>query len=304
MLRRSQAILLFTLAILLPGRRALCQYTELYQPDPKHIITGPASIPLSDGLLKLELPKGLTALDHTESEKFYTFSQQPIPPKMLCVVVDPDAEVEWYADISYEAIGHIDDSDATELMQDSDKLLKDLQDITRDSYAKMPGGAALAPTIVGWYKPPAYNPQTHVLTAAFIGQDPGVSVQTVNFATTVLGRGGDATVIIVGAKKDAALLEKEHAKLNSAIHFAPGKDYASWQPSDGKADLAFIGLITGSTAVAAKTGPLPKLGSLLLAFRNAFIAILIGVGVFVNWIKYKRTGKPASTDPTPPATPP
>ena len=109
--------------------------------------------------------------------------------------------------------------------------------------------------------------------------------------------------------KNPTVIENQLNQLESCLHFVPGKDYASWQESDGTSNVAFTGLITGgaAVAVAAKTGLLAKLGSYLLAcllaLKKAFVAILAGGAAISRWIKSKFSRKPSDpTLPTPDPT--
>jgi len=277
---------------------------------PPGVTEGPASLSPGSGQVKVELPKGLLFLDAKASADFYTSSKQPVPLHTLGIIVDPESEVHWYADISYQAFGHVNDDGANEILKDSANLLTQMQEATRAEYAKMPAGSQTPPQIVGWYKPPTYDPGTHTLTTEALLQEAGEKDQTVNFTTFILGRYGGAAYTIVGTRHDAALIEKKQKLLATCMRFAPGQDYASWQPSDGTSDMTLTGLITGGAVVAtaAKTGLLAKLGSylvaLLLAMKKAFIAILAGGAAFIRWIRSKLTGKPtAPTTPDPPTPP-
>src|SRR5262249_19029916 len=122
-----------------------------------------------------------------------------------------------------------------------------------------------------------YDPQTNLLMWATRVRDNRGGMETINYNTRILGRGGVMSVNLVISPN---LLQRELPKYKDivkATSFQPGQKYSEWKAGDKVAAYGLTALVTGgAVAVLAKSGFLAKFGKLIIA---AIIGIIGGIGV-------------------------
>ncbi len=161
----------------------------------------------------------------------------------------------WFVCFTFRDTGYIKDDEKNAL--DADKLLANLREGTQagNEERKKRGWDPLE--IVGWTKPPFYDPTTHDLTWATRLRSP--KNETVNWSTRLLGRRGTMNVDLV---VDPAALDASLPGFQAALkgfRFKAGNRYAEYRAGDRVAEYGLGALVLGGAgAVAAKTGLLAK----------------------------------------------
>src|SRR2546428_11305562 len=88
-------------------------------------------------------------------------NQNPTSGEELGVMLPTDSSASWFAIFEFEPNGYVKDDEKNHL--DADKILASIRagnDRANEERKKRGWGSV---DIVGWYKPPAYDPVTHNL---------------------------------------------------------------------------------------------------------------------------------------------
>lgn len=183
----------------------------------------------------------------------------------------------WWVYFEYSADGHVKDEDRE---IDADGLMDSMKEGNEASNAERKKRGWQELTLVGWHKPPFYDPQTNNLTWSKLIESEGR--QSINWTTKLLGREGYMSVdLVIGPERvDAAL--PDFSKLLTGFEYKSGHKYAEFRAGDKVAEYGLAGLVgLGAGAIALKTGLFAKLWKIIL------IPIL-GLGA---WLKSLFTGK-------------
>jgi len=149
--------------------------------------------------------------------------------------------------------------------------------------------------LVGWAKPPHYDPVTKKLHWAreleFGGSD-GERARGLNYAIRILGRRGVLELNMVADMAQLQQIETAIPSVLQAVEFNPGHRYADFDSTtDRVAEYGLAALVLGG--VAAKTGLLKGLFVGLLAAKKFVILGLLAVGGFlVKLFKGSSTARP------------
>ena len=192
-------------------------------------------------------------------------------------------DMSWFAVFEFEDSGYVKDDEKNKL--DADAILEQLKEGQLKANSQLSSQGMTTLTVLGWQKPPFYNPATHNLEWAIRLQSSDGS-QVVNYKTKVLGRRGVMDVVLVCGEEQLATVVPEYQKLLTGFGFNPSENYASYKKGDKIAEYGLTGLIVGGgLLVAAKSGLLAKL----------FKPILIGLLAVGAFIKRILTGKKRDT---------
>lgn len=205
----------------------------------------------------LPVPSELAALQHNSGDHFIVF--------------------QWSDE------GYVKDDEKI----DADELLANMQEGTKEGnkFRKEQGLADLE--LVGWEKPPFYDPKTNNLSwATRLKSDDGF---TVNYNTKLLGRRGVMSVILVVDPSQLQSTLPKFEKNMATYSYVSGQKYSEWKSGDKVAAYGLGALVGGGAmAVAAKSGLLGKMLKPLLVFGAVAFA---GIAKF-----FKRIfGRSAST---------
>jgi uncharacterized membrane-anchored protein len=264
----TRYILLFVMSITLLS--AFGQQPEY------NFIEGPKKVTLENDIAVVELPKGYVFLDKADTEKMLREMAEPAEKGILGSIIKPDDETKWYALITYDDIGYVQDDEADKL--DAGELLNQIQEGTKESNEERVKMGGVAIHVTGWFKSPTYTRNIHTLSWSITGKDETSPELFANFVSIVLGRHGILTLTMVGGVNDAPHLQRELDNISRFTKFNQGRDYESFVSGDRLADITMTGLITGGTAAGAyalaKTGLLAKFAKLLIIPAIALIAFL------------------------------
>ena len=247
----------------------------------------------------VKIPEGFIFADARGTKKFMELTHTPSGDSELGTLLPiPDGGTSWFVVFSYNEIGHVKDDERNEL--DADALLATLKEGTQQGNAERERRGWSKIELVGWERPPFYDPKTNNLTWATIARDvPAESKDSppkepgedgVNWSTRLLGRRGAMSVDLVLSKSELPAVLPSFEKIVEGFSFVSGERYAEFQPGDKVAKYGLAALIAGGAGlVAAKTGLLAKL------WKPIAIG-LVAVGAFFKRIWSRFFGSKPATD--------
>ena len=203
----------------------------------------------------------------------------------------------WGIVITYDEDGYVDDKDASTI--DYDKLLKKLQEGTREASKERVRQGYESIAFVGWAEPPSYDSVTHKLYWAkelAVGDD---SLHTLNYNIRILGRRGVLVLNAVASMDELPAVRTEAQTILASVEFNDGHRYADYLPGKDKvAEYGIIGLVAG--AAAAKAGFFKLIWVAILGFKKL---ILVGFAAGAAALKRLAGGrkKEAPVPPVPSA---
>lgn len=214
---------------------------------------------------KIEVPAGMGFTGKAGTTKYLELTQN-IPSGQEVGFVAPD-DRSWFVVFEYDSSGHVKDDDKDAL--DADKLLDTIKEGTEEGNKERERRGYPTMEIVGWHKPPFYDPTTHNLTWSIRGRSAGGDV--INWSTRMLGRTGMMRVDLVAdpANIDAAVPQFD--ELLKGFSYVQGQTYGEFKPGDRIAEYGLAALVAGGAgALAVKTGLIAKFWKLIV---GAFVAI-------------------------------
>ena len=236
----------------------------------------------------ITIPEGYVFLGPKGAARFMELTQN-IPSGREAGVIFKRADGEnWFAVFEYVDAGHVDDSDRTDL--DPAGLLKTLKagNAQGNEMRRERGWDELQ--LVGWFKPPYYDPATNNLTWATTIQVE--NEQTVNHSVRLLGREGYFNADLVVGTEAAAAATADFAQLLTGFEYVAGQRYAEFRRGDRVAELGLVALVAGGAgAAAAKTGLLGK------AWKAIVLAVL-GVLAFLKRVVSGLMGRKPEQEQT------
>ena len=245
---------------------------------------------------EVKVPEGFKFAGKDGAKRFLELTQNPPNGRELGVIIPAEAEkgAFWFVIFEFDDVGYVKDEDKDKL--DAGALLKSLQEGTEASNEIRKERGWDPFHIVGWYKPPYYDPKTNNLTWAIRGRgDKQGEEETINYSTRVLGRRGTMNVdLVLGANAvDATVPQFE--TLLGGFDYVEGQRYAEFRPGDKIAEYGLAALITGgAAAVALKTGLFQKFWKLIVL---GFVALAGALKKGLVYLKRMMTGKAGEESP-------
>jgi uncharacterized membrane-anchored protein len=189
--------------------------------------------------------------------------------------VDPMEEDGWAVILNYEAEGHVDDSDASEI--DYDDLLAELKTGTEEANEARRENKFPTVQLIGWAKPPRYDSAAKKLYWAKELDFEGTDVRILNYDVRVLGREGVLSMNAVAGMPQLEQINADMEPIIKTAEFNAGYRYAEFNEDTDKVAAYGLGALVAGTA-AAKLGLFAKLGVFLLAFKKFIVIGLIAIG--------------------------
>lgn len=243
---------------------------------------GPATIELGKQAV-LNLPKGMMFLPKEAANKLMQFWGNRVSEARYGLIL-PQNEENWFADLTYDAVGYIKDDEAKNW--DTDALLKNIKEGTEEqNKIRVSQGIAEVETH-GWIEKPQYNEQMHHLIWSVDvyqkgGQDPDPSI---NYNTSVLGRYGYIDATLVTSLSHADAIKPIAQEILSAITFKEGQRYSDFnEVTDKVAEYGLAALVGG--VAAKKLGLLALIGATLVKFWKLVIVGFVALGA---WFKKRN----------------
>ncbi|HYJ52430.1 MAG TPA: DUF2167 domain-containing protein [Allosphingosinicella sp.] len=192
----------------------------------------------------------------------------------------------WGAVITYEAEGHVSDSDAAAI--DEDAVLDALRGDEAATNTERAAEGLPAKTLVGWAQRPVYDPRTHSVVWARNIRYADWEENALNYSVRLLGRRGVLSLDIIGYMSQLAETREQARRLAAAAEFVPGERYADFRPrADRAAGYGIAGLIAASVGATMPTEIEPSW--LLLPLLVIFA--IVGLALFWTRIRGLLSGR-------------
>jgi uncharacterized membrane-anchored protein len=262
---------------------------------------------IGDGLAKVTLPSTLRYLKPEDTETVLVkLWGNPKVGRTLGMIVPSDFEPlggeSWAVVMTFEEDGYVKDDDAAHM--DYSKLLKEMQDGTREANQERVKQGYEAIELIGWAAPPRYDAATKKLYWAKeikFGDSPE---HTLNYNFRLLGRRGVLVLNAVASMSQLKLVEAVTPDILAAVNFQEGHRYADFKESTDKvATYGLAALVAGG--IAAKAGFFKVLIAGILALKKfviiGVIALFTGIKKFWAWLNAKKAAKVSTATELPPA---
>ncbi|TAF34939.1 MAG: DUF2167 domain-containing protein [Cytophagales bacterium] len=207
-------------------------------------------ISILGGIIELNVPPHYKYLDATQSQELHTRiwnnqgTRSPGAGILFKANFDPVDPNVWATEISYEKVGHVEDTDASDL--EKSDLLRQIRDDIHELNEQRAKNGLPEIELVGWAEKPRYDPSTHTLYWAqelkFSSDDSNV----LNYNMRVLGRNGVLNLNIVGNMADFEEIKHEAELIRRSFKFQPGHRYEDFDSNiDEIAVMSVAGLVAG-----------------------------------------------------------
>lgn len=225
----------------------------------------------------LKVPEGYRFLDSSGSHKLEELLQNPPSDGELYTLAPTD--LHWIALFSFDGIGYVKDDEKL----DADAILKSVREGTESGNEERRKRGWEAMHVTGWSFKPQYDPQSHMLEWAIVGQGEQSKEETVNFNTRLLGRHGVMNVIVIANPQTLAASINEFKGLLPGYEFNDGERYAQFKAGDHVAEIGLAALVTGgAAAIAAKKGLFATIGIALVKFWKLLLVGIAACGAAIK----------------------
>jgi uncharacterized membrane-anchored protein len=220
----------------------------------------------------IEVPEGVSFTGKSGTTMFQELTENIPSGREVGLIVPED--FSWFVVFDYEASGHVKDDDKDKL--DADDLLSSIKEGTDAANEERKRRGWTTMEVVGWHKPPFYDPNTHNLTWSIRGH--GADGDTINWSTRLLGRTGIINVNLVVDPQTVDAAVPVFNELMKGFSYNAGQTYAEFKPGDKIAEYGLAALVAGGSGVVlAKTG-------LLMKFWKFILGGIVAIGAFFKKI--------------------
>jgi uncharacterized membrane-anchored protein len=246
------------------------------------------TIILTNGIGKIEVPKGFKYLNSIQAEKVLVDlwgnpkSETPSLGMILPENQGVMGQGGYVFNIEYDEIGYVKDDDADDINYED--LLADMKEesVTENEQRKKEGFEPI--TIVGWASAPFYDKKRKILHWAKelkFGKDP---MNTLNYNVRILGRKGVLILNAISTMQYLPAVKKDIPLVLDIVEFNEGFKYDEFDSSvDNVAAWSLGGLVAGK--VLAKVG---FFAFLLKFWKIGAIAFFAFFGKIKNMIFGKK----------------
>lgn len=187
---------------------------------------------------------------------------------------NPLAEDSYAIVLTYEEDGYVSDKDADKI--DYQKLLKEMQEGTKEYNEERVKQGYKTIELVGWATPPRYDKESHKLYWAKELKFGDSEHHTLNYNIRVLGRKGVLNLNAVAGMEQLKLIEERAPEILSTVDFNEGHRYADFNPATDKvAEYGIAALVAGG--IAAKVGLFKWLWLAILSMKKLIVVAFLGV---------------------------
>jgi uncharacterized membrane-anchored protein len=184
-------------------------------------------------------------------------------------------EKSWAVVVTYSSDGFVSDEEAAKT--DYAKMLKEMQDDTRDGNSERKKDGYDEVELVGWAATPHYDQANNKLYWAKELAFGGRAEHTLNYDIRALGRKGYLSLNAIAGMDELPRVEEGMQRVLGMTEFDPGHRYADFDKSTDKiAAYGIAALVAGG--IAAKAGLFAKLFALLLAAKKLVLFGLVAIG--------------------------
>jgi uncharacterized membrane-anchored protein len=247
-------------------------------------IEGPTAVTMGENLVGLNVTSSLLYLDAEDTVKFNEAIGNVETGTEIGMVMPKDQNKNWFIVFEYEEVGHVEDTDASEL--DADELLATFSEGTEEQNKIREENGFAALTVNGWEQAPTYDARTHNLVWALELESEGEKV--INYNTRILSRNGYVSATLVSDSSELAdAVPQLNALISNDFKFIEGNRYEDFnEETDKLAGYGLTALVAGGAgAAAAKAGLFAKI---ILLFKKFFYVFIIGFGALFGFLKKRK----------------
>jgi uncharacterized membrane-anchored protein len=220
-------------------------------------VRGPGKGTLASGLAELAVPEGYRFTGPAGTRRMMELTENLVTGREAGFIA-PES-FDWFVVFEFDPIGYVKDDEKDDL--DAEALLSSIREGTEAANVEMQKRGWPTLEILGWERPPAYDPGSHDLTWATKAKSSASEVLNVNYNTRLLGRTGVMKVVLVVDQPDLVATLPTYNAVLQGFGYTEGNRYAEYREGDKMAEYGLAALVVGGAgAVAAKTGLLAKLG--------------------------------------------
>jgi uncharacterized membrane-anchored protein len=241
---------------------------------------------------EINVPEGYKFTDAQGARVTLEGLHLPVPEGLLGVVTPRSGE--WALALSYNSVGHIQETDGAKL--DADTLLKAAWDHASSENRERAAKGSSPVTHVNWVMAPAYDAKNHILQSALRQEGQSERDQRVTYSARVLGRRGymDATMVLVTASDLSPMKE-----LVRNIRFVNGERFTDFTPKDKQAAGGLTALMNGtlrSGMADASTSSAGGVGvtGFWIALGSIALVGIVGATFLVRRVRMQKSQKPAA----------
>jgi uncharacterized membrane-anchored protein len=229
---------------------------------------------------RIQIPEQFLFTDKKGARKLLELTHNiPSGAEVGAMVPQGDAEADqWFVTFEFQDMGFVKDDEKGTI--DAEALLEAMRKGTEAANAERKRKGWGTFHVVGWEKPPYYDPATNHLTWAIRGRSESGS-ESINHSVRLLGRRGTMNVDLVLAADQYTANVGRFEQMMSGFVFNDGHRYADFVKGDKVAAYGLTALIAGGAGVAAaKTGLLAKFWKViavaLIAMKKFVIVLVLG----------------------------
>lgn len=252
-------------------------------------------ISLRGGLATLRVPEAFRFLGPSDTrlvlENLWGNPPDESPLGMLFPADrGPLDSANWAVLVTYEEDGYVQDDDAAEL--DYGKLLKEMQESTRDENPAREKAGYPPVELLGWAEPPHYDSAAHKVYWAKELQFGGEESRTLNYDVRILGRRGVLVFTAISGMSELAAVDSGMVAVMDLVEFNEGHRYADFIPGTDQVAAYGIGALVAGK-VAAKVGLFKVLLAALAAGKKF---VIVGAAALVAFVR-RLLGRKAPDTP-------
>jgi uncharacterized membrane-anchored protein len=240
---------------------------------------------------EIKVPQGYEFSDGEGARKYLEMTGNPPEGSEIGIVtpIGQAKEDDWVILFDFDETGYVKDDEKSSI--DANKLLENMKKGTEEDNEERKKRGWMPFHLDGWTTQPFYDTSTNNLTWGTLGHN-DKNLQTINYATRVLGRHGVVRVDLVTDPETVAATLPRFKSVMSGFSFTNGSRYSDFVSGDKVATYGLTALIAGgATAVAIKTGLFAKLLAMLAAMWKviavAFAALVSRLKNIITAIKNK-----------------
>jgi len=193
----------------------------------------------------------------------------------------------WAVVVTYSDDGYVSDEDASKM--DYAKLLREMQEQTREANPEREKAGYGTLQLVGWAVPPHYDGGNNKLYWAKELEFNGHPNHVLNYDIRVLGRHGYLSLNAVSGMSELPQVRTGMEKLLPMAEFEPGARYADHNPKTDKIAAYGVATLIGG-GLAAKAGLFAKLGLMLAKFWKLLLVGVVALGGAVKKLFVRGRG--------------
>lgn len=249
---------------------------------PLRWVEGPGIGSLGDVAI-VEIPEAYVFADAENTRTLMELLENPTSGEEIGCMAPASEDESWFVVFSFSEVGYVKDDEKESL--DADAMLDAIHEGNRRTNEERRRRGWSTVTLVGWDRPPLYDPITNNLEWSLLGEANGERI--VNFNTRLLGRRGVMEVTLLAEPEQLQAVLPRFRRLLEGFSFEVGHRYAEYRRGDKMAEYGLTALVVGGAAAAAvKT-------KLIARFWKVLVVAGVAVLGFLKKLFGRRGSQPA-----------